>query len=131
MKLSIIKRIEARTQPHEKIFAQKYAEIVLRIHELLKERNMTQKDLAIKLGKRPSEINKWLRNSHNVTLQTITRLEAVFEEEIIEVRKTDSWVYLGSMSYDCEVTKPSIPKHIDCVAYSSKTVVYETEAAAG
>ena len=60
-------------------------DISMRVHDLLKEREMSQKDLAEKLGKRPSEINKWLKSGHNLTLKTIAKLQTVLKEDIIHV----------------------------------------------
>ena len=45
--------------------------IAERISEVLKAKNLTQKDFAQKLHKRESEISKWLTGRHNFTMQTI------------------------------------------------------------
>jgi transcriptional regulator with XRE-family HTH domain len=42
-----------------------------------------QKDLADRMNKKPSEINKWLKGNHNLTLKTIARLEAELGDSII------------------------------------------------
>ena len=60
-------------------------EIVERIDLLMQKHNINQKQLALKLGKNPSEINKWLSGTHNFTLKTITRLENLFGESILSV----------------------------------------------
>ncbi|MDC9721978.1 MAG: helix-turn-helix transcriptional regulator [Urechidicola sp.] len=67
------------------IFVDKYEEISMRIYQLLKSKGMSQKDLAQSLGKRPSEISKWLNEGHNLTLKTIAKIEAVLGEDIINV----------------------------------------------
>ena len=36
-------------------------QIVDRIHEILTEKGMMQKDLAVQLGKKEAEISKWMR----------------------------------------------------------------------
>lgn len=59
-------------------------DIVLRINEILERKGYTQKDLADKMKKRPSEINKWLKSNHNLTLKTIAKLEAELGEPIIK-----------------------------------------------
>ena len=41
--------------------------------------------LAQKLGKRPSEITKWLSGQHNFTLRTIAQLSAFFGESLVFV----------------------------------------------
>lgn len=59
--------------------------IAERISDILKSRNLTQKDLAHRLGKRESEISKWLTGRHNFTMQTIARIETALGCKIITV----------------------------------------------
>ena len=40
---------------------------------------------AAMIGKKESEISKWLKGTHNFTLRTIAKISAVLEEPIIEV----------------------------------------------
>lgn len=61
--------------------------IAERICEILKLKGMTQKDFARMLGKRESEISKWLTGRHNFTTQTIARIETVLGNKIIVVSK--------------------------------------------
>ena len=60
-------------------------EVVERIYDLMEKYAMNQKELAQKLGKHPSEINKWLSGTHNFTFKTISRLETIFGESILAV----------------------------------------------
>jgi ribosome-binding protein aMBF1 (putative translation factor) len=60
-------------------------DVVERIYDLMEKYAMNQKDLAQKLGKHPSEINKWLSGTHNFTFKTISRLENIFGESILSV----------------------------------------------
>ena len=60
-------------------------EVVERIYDLMEKYAMNQKELAQKLGKHPSEINKWLSGTHNFTFKTISRLEIIFGESILSV----------------------------------------------
>ncbi len=92
MRSKVAQRILAETPEETKIFARLYADIVVRLNQLLKEKGLSQKDLADKLEKRPSEINKWLIGEHNFTLRSLAKLEAELGETIINVpqRKTIS-----------------------------------------
>lgn len=49
----------------------------------LKEKNWSQKDLATALGKKESEISKWLTGTHNFTLKSIAKIAAELDREII------------------------------------------------
>ena len=85
MRSKVAQRILAETPEETKIFARLYADIVVRVHQLLKEKGFSQKDLADKLEKRPSEINKWLVGEHNFTLRSLAKLEAELGDTIINV----------------------------------------------
>ena len=51
--------------------------------EAMQRKGLTQRALAELLGKKESEISRWLSGLHNFTLKTITRLEAVLEEDLV------------------------------------------------
>ncbi len=59
--------------------------IVDRIHSILQERGLKQKDLAEMLGKKESEISKWMRGTHNFTIDTISSIESVLGQPILQV----------------------------------------------
>lgn len=59
--------------------------IATRIDEVLKRKGMTQRELAQRLGKRESEVSKWLTGRHNFTTNTIARISLALREPIINV----------------------------------------------
>lgn len=61
--------------------------IAERISDVLKTKNLTQKDFARQLHKRESEISKWMTGRHNFTLQTIAKIEAVLGCKLIDVAR--------------------------------------------
>lgn len=85
MRSKVAQRILAETPEETKIFARLYADIVVRVNQLLKENSLSQKDLADKMEKRPSEINKWLTGEHNLTLRSLAKLQAELGEPIVNV----------------------------------------------
>lgn len=91
MRNRIAKRILEETPEEVRIFVRKYGDIVVRVHQLLREKGWTQKDLAEKLEKAPSEVSKWLNGDHNFTLRSLAKLEAELGTEIIYVPKKDSF----------------------------------------
>ena len=48
-------------------------QIVDRIHEILTSKGLKQKDLALLLDKKEAEISKWMRGTHNFTIDTHNR----------------------------------------------------------
>ena len=86
MKISII--IEARrtkVSPEVRRSVNLSFLIVDRIHAILEERGLKQKDLANMLGKKESEISKWMRGTHNFTIDTISSIESVLGYPILQV----------------------------------------------
>ncbi|MNY08984.1 helix-turn-helix protein [compost metagenome] len=85
MRSKIAKQILDETPEETRIFVRQYTDIVVRINQLLEKKGYTQKDLAEKMNKKPSEINKWLKGTHNLTLKTLAKLEAELGEPIISI----------------------------------------------
>lgn len=95
MKSKVVERMMAKMPEDVKIFVDKYADIVVRINYLLKEKGLTQKDLAERLDKKPSEICKWLNGEHNFTLRSLAKIEAELGEIILYVPKRISYQSAG------------------------------------
>jgi transcriptional regulator with XRE-family HTH domain len=64
-------------------------DIVNRIYELLEKQGKTQRDLANLMGKKESEISKWMQGTHNFTLKSIAKIESVLGEKLIVAPKHD------------------------------------------
>ncbi len=58
-------------------------DIVNKIHEILEKQGITQRDLANLMGKKESEISKWMQGTHNFTLKSIAKIESVLGENLI------------------------------------------------
>ena len=73
-------------------------DISCRILNILERKGWSKTELAKAMGKRESEISKWMSGLHNFTIQTIANIETVLGEDIISVKKyrTSSTVYKGS-----------------------------------
>ena len=59
--------------------------IAERIDAVLKTKGMSQKMFAQLLGKRESEISKWLTGRHNFTMQTIAKIETALGCKLIDI----------------------------------------------
>jgi len=57
-----------------------------KIDALMQERGLSKKQFADQLGKRQSEITRWLSGQHNFTVSTLAMLSAFFGKSIITVR---------------------------------------------
>lgn len=56
-----------------------------KIDTLMRERGLSKKQFADELGKRPSEITRWLSGQHNFTVSTLAMLSSFFGKSIISV----------------------------------------------
>lgn len=81
---NLIKHINSE----EAINTGKSKEITQRILQLMASNNWNQKELAENLQKSEAEISKLLSGTHNFTLRTIAKFEAVLKENIISVPTT-------------------------------------------
>ena len=59
--------------------------IVDKIDAVLKEKGMTQRELAEALGKNEAEISRWMRGTHNFTIRTLAKISNVLGTQIIGV----------------------------------------------
>ncbi|MDE6792259.1 MAG: helix-turn-helix domain-containing protein [Muribaculaceae bacterium] len=54
-----------------------------KIESLLKEKHISQKELAKRMGKTEAEISRWLGGTHNFTLRTIAKISNALGSKLI------------------------------------------------
>ena len=69
-------------------------DIANRIYDLLKKKKMTQREFAALMGKRESEISRWLTGSHGFTTTTLAKIASVLGEPVVEVKKAPEVKYV-------------------------------------
>lgn len=79
----LFKEILKNTPLEDKIKIEDQMEISLRINLAMKKKGWKQVDLAKALGKKKSEISKYLSGTHNFTLNTLSKLQTVLEVRFI------------------------------------------------
>ena len=87
MRSKTVDRLLKSTPKDVEIFVDWYADLVVRINQLLRENDISKKELAEKMDKKPSEISKWLSGEHNFTLRSLAKLSAELGEPLMEVPK--------------------------------------------
>jgi transcriptional regulator with XRE-family HTH domain len=70
---------------NEKRFVDKSMQLSGLIYEAMQRQGLTQRALAEQLGKKESEVSKWLSGLHNFTLKTLTRIEVALKEDLVLV----------------------------------------------
>lgn len=76
---------QAQPREEEKRFVDKSMQLSDLIWSAMQRKNLTQCALAELMGKKESEVSRWLSGLHNFTLKTLTRIEAVLEEDLVLV----------------------------------------------
>ncbi len=61
------------------------ADIIARIDALLKQKHMTQKDLARKMGRSEAVISRWTSGFPNLTLKSIVEISTALGEPLVRV----------------------------------------------
>ena len=59
--------------------------IAEKIDGILKERGMSQRELARNTGKTEAEVSRWLGGTHNFTLRTRAKISLALGEDLIRV----------------------------------------------
>ena len=61
------------------------ADIIARVDAILKQKNMTQKDLARKMGRSEAAVSRWTSGFPNLTLKSIAEISTALGEPLIKV----------------------------------------------
>ena len=91
---TVYDRIRARIKPETRRYVRINMAIAMRVADILQIKGWTQKDLAKKLGKAESEVSKWLSGSHNLTLKSIAKMEAVLGVEVLATTQREEIRYV-------------------------------------
>lgn len=82
---NILENRRRRVNPEVRESVDLSFQIVDRIHEILAEKGLKQKDLAMLLDKKEAEISKWMRGTHNFTIETLVAIERALQAPILQV----------------------------------------------
>jgi len=61
------------------------ADIIARIDAILKQKKMTQRDLAKKMGRSEAVISRWISGFPNLTLKSIAEISTALGEPLVKV----------------------------------------------
>lgn len=87
MRSEILNNLLNDTPKEAMIYVDLYADLVIRIEEILKEKGISKKTLADSSTIPSSEISRWLRGNLEPTLHSLALLEAELGEKLLEVPK--------------------------------------------
>lgn len=91
-------------------------DIANRIYDLIKKKGMTQREFAALMGKRESEVSRWLSGTRGFTTNTLAKISAVLGEPVVKVPEASeqSMVSYSIFLYVC-------PADVRDVKYTFKT----------
>lgn len=95
MKNSAFDEIKSQTPLEIQLFVDKSFEIADEVDYILENQGKNRAYLAAKLEKNESEISKWLSGLHNLTIKSITKIEATLGETIITTPSKEEKKYEG------------------------------------
>lgn len=89
--------LDQHGDPDVNKFVSKNLEIVNKVRLALEDKGWSKTQLAKEMGKRPSEVSKWLSGMHNLTLKSIIKMENALGIDLIYTSpvKKYEYVYLG------------------------------------
>lgn len=73
--------------PEEQEKTDKKMMLAAKIAQAIKEKGLKKNEFAGLLGKRPSEISKWLSGTHNFTIDTLMDIERVLSIRLLETKQ--------------------------------------------
>jgi len=77
-------KAKAKYRLENREWLKKSAAIAVRVLDALKAQNISQKELAERMGVSPQQINKIVKGQENLTLETISNLEIALGIQIID-----------------------------------------------
>lgn len=57
--------------------------LAVKIAEALRSRGLTKQEFAFMMGKKPSEVTRWLSGTHNFTTETLWQMERVLRIQLL------------------------------------------------
>lgn len=118
-------REDAKFRKQNRDWLFKSAEIALKIIDILKEKKMTQAELATILETSPQNISKILKGQENLTLETIVKLEKSLGIELMAVPKylKQIEVELPKINFS-SIVKPRVSSFIFIEAFKVEVIGY-------
>jgi transcriptional regulator with XRE-family HTH domain len=122
---------EASWRQENKAWLERSAQIAFQVLETLSEQKRTQKDLAEAMGVSPQFVNKIVKGSENLTLETISKLEKALNLQLIEIPESSPYPYqlasnalIGTNFLPATVSvkaEAELVKEPECTSFSTYT----------
>ena len=80
---ALMQRVRARITPELASQIDRHMNLAVQIHSALQQRGLTNQEFAFMMGKKPSEISRWLSGTHNFTTETLWEIERVLNIQLL------------------------------------------------
>jgi transcriptional regulator with XRE-family HTH domain len=80
---ALIKELIAQIPPEMSEQNDRRMGLAVKIYEALRSRGLTNQEFAFMMGKKPSEITRWLSGTHNFTTETLWDIERVLKIQLL------------------------------------------------
>jgi transcriptional regulator with XRE-family HTH domain len=75
-------------------FIEKNLAITEKVRLAMELKGWKSQDLAKQMGKKPSEVSKWLNGMQNLTLKSIIKMELALGVELININSSNEYQYV-------------------------------------
>jgi ribosome-binding protein aMBF1 (putative translation factor) len=83
--MTLLDNLLAEITPEQQARTDRKMRIACVIDDAIKAKGLGKKQFADKVGRKPSEITKWLSGTHNFTIETISDIERVLGVRILNL----------------------------------------------
>ena len=80
---ALMQRVRPRITPELEGQIDRRMKLAVQIHSALQQRGLTNQEFAFMMGKKPSEISRWLSGTHNFTTETLWEIERVLNIQLL------------------------------------------------
>jgi transcriptional regulator with XRE-family HTH domain len=92
IRLNFLDEIRNETSPQMSEQISKRMKLAAQIDNVLMSRGLTNQEFAFMMGKKPSEITRWLSGTHNFTTETLWEIERVLKIQLLTSSTPDEKV---------------------------------------
>ncbi len=88
--MTLLDNLLSEITPKQQVQTDRKMRIASIIDDAMKAKGLGKKQFADKVGRKPSEITKWLSGTHNFTIETIADIERVLGVIILNLSRNKS-----------------------------------------
>jgi ribosome-binding protein aMBF1 (putative translation factor) len=83
--MTLLDNLLSEITPEQQARTDRKMRIACIIDDAMKAKGLGKKQFAEKVGRKPSEITKWLSGTHNFTIETLSDIEQVLGVRILNI----------------------------------------------